>query len=101
MSSQSVACSDPEQHSFYGWALYVDAGARFRCVVQDLEPWLLVCDLVPTLGDRLLARKHESEFRRVVEALAATLEQDPRFGSVRWFTRQEYESSPEARGDRE
>jgi hypothetical protein len=100
MSSQTLCCSNPEQRSFYGWAFHVEVGARFQCVVQYVEPWLLICDRVPTIADRLFGRKHESDHRRVLEALGVALTRDPRFSSVKWFTREEFESSAEARGER-
>jgi hypothetical protein len=99
LSNSSLCCSGPEQHSFYGWAFYVNAGSQFRCVIQYVEPWLLICDPLLTVGDRLFPWRYRREHRRILEALATTLAQDPRFGCVTWHTRQEYESSSQLRGE--
>jgi len=96
LSRRGLDCSSPEQHSFYGWAFEVNTGTRFRCVLQFADPWLLICDSRVSLKDRLLGRRHHKEHKTVLDAINSVLQRDARFSAVKWFTREGYETSPEA-----
>ncbi len=100
LAGESVECSQPKPYSFYGWAFEAGSKTRARCVIQYLEPWLLICNHLPTVADRLLGRRAEAGLQEFLGALAQALQGDSRFSSVKWFTREEYEASPEARGER-
>ena len=83
-----LQCSPPEQHSFYAWKFIVAVqGQRVLCLVQDIQPWLLITESVGAL--RLLFWKRSvAAHRKVVEALARVMEDDKRFSEVVWISRQ-------------
>ena len=93
LERNGITCSDPKQHSFYGWEFDADCReVRVWCLIQ--AKWLFLTKARRSLADVVLWRKHEEEHREFLKVVHAVLHGDPRFGVVRWFTRQEYESFP-------
>ena len=92
LSQHGFDCSSPKQHSFYGWAFEINNG-RFQCVLQSIDPWLLICDVQLSLKDKLLRKKHSKEHKKVLDAINLVLQQDTRFNTINYFTYEEYKIS--------
>ena len=88
------------QHSFYGWAFEVGLPkAKAWCLLQGGEPWLLLIEerrhgLARLFG---IAASHGTD--PVLRAIDDALKHDGRFSSIRWFTKQEYESGAQGGAD--
>ena len=94
--------SEPEQHSFYGWAFFVsNRKASIRFLLQFPGPWLLLSeDRTPFL--RRLMGGTASVHRQTLEILNQSLAHDRRFRDMQWFTRIGYEKrNPASPGHRD
>jgi len=89
---EEVHCTQPEQHKFYGWSFSASRpGFEVFCVLQDIEPWLLIS--APRLGlwDRMTRRDYQEEHREFLTVLEAAIRSDSRFSTLRWFTPEEFD----------
>jgi hypothetical protein len=96
---RGVGCSEPAQHSFYGWQFDVCVGKRaVTFVLQGGNPWILIAQGQAS-ALRPLAGENDCEpLRHFLLAIQTLLAASSRFSSVRWFTRAEYEAGRRARG---
>lgn len=86
-------CSEPEQHSFYGWSFEVDhAGATIWCLLQYAEPWLVITECRTAVIARLLRPTQREKHAQVVDAIKTAMQQDSRFSAIRLWTKTEFES---------
>lgn len=88
-----IQCSDVYQHSFYGWgftAIYNKA--KFRCLLQVGEAWLLLFDQESSLATQLLGLEKQHEFEYLQEKVHHILKFAQQFSNTLWYTREDYES---------
>jgi hypothetical protein len=87
------ALSDVTQHSFYGWAFEIVLPKRTAwCLLQGGDPWLLLVEVRKRGLTGLFGSVVRNEVDSVLWAIDVALKGDTRFSSIRWFTKQEYES---------
>ena len=97
---RGTACTEPEQHGFYGWAFEVGQGSARICIVlQFAGPWLLIADPRRSIADRLLGRRRSDEVSSFLATLRDTLEADNRFRSIQWYTKAEYDRQERGPGN--
>ena len=79
--------TEPSQHSYYGRQIEIRTPeCRVECIVQDLDPWVLLT----TCKSRLFKRKEGDRFHvSVLSALVEGLEADERFTEVYWASRKQ------------
>ena len=93
LTAAGLSVSKVIQHSFYGWAWEVYLSkTRAWCLLQGGDPWLLLVEERGRGLARFFGATEPREVDRVLRALDATMKQDAKFSSIRWFTKQEYES---------
>jgi hypothetical protein len=96
LSTLGYECSEPEQHSFYGWCFDVCwERERFWLLLQGGDPWLLICERNPTILQRLFRRRDEGCFNSFLLAVDTALKADTRFTDIRWFSRDDFEAKRE------
>ncbi len=94
--AHGMQCTDPDQHSFYGWAFEAnDDGAAIWCLLQSPGPWLLITECRSAIVARLLNHGQRSKHECVIRCILDAMEADRRFSSIQVFTRAEYESRPQ------
>jgi len=97
LESRGFKVSEPEQHSFYGWAFDVcDEDLAVWFLLQFPGPWLLLSQDRTSLFRRLFSSGAVSRHRRILEILNDSLVQDNRFREIKWFSKQQFEKG----GDR-
>jgi hypothetical protein len=85
--------SEPEQHSFYGWAFIAsDDEFAFWFLLQFPGPWLLLSQDKTSLFRRLFSPKSLSRHRRMLEMLNDAMAHDVRFRNLQWFSKQQFEN---------
>jgi len=90
--------SNPEQHSFYGWAFIVsEKDTRIWFVLQYPDPWLLLSLNKTFFFKRLFSSRPASQHRRILEMLNDLLAHDSRFQKISSFTEEEYGESERKR----
>ncbi|HYD87878.1 MAG TPA: hypothetical protein VEA80_10410 [Vitreimonas sp.] len=83
LAEEGVPVFPPVQHSFYGWAFATKPKGALGFVLQYVDPWLLICENQGGVAP--------DEFIAMVHATHRALVSDPRFSSVQWFTRTEFD----------
>ena len=93
--------SEPEQHSFYGWAFVVseeDLAVWF--LLQFPGPWLLLSQVRTSLVRRFFSSRSVSRHRRILEILNDSLAHDNRFREIKWFSKKQFEEGGGRSGER-
>jgi hypothetical protein len=91
LEAKGIVCSEPEQHSYFGWAMEAPyRGIHIWCLLQFADPWVLVMEVRWSLTDWLFRRKHESEHLEFLRAVHEILTSNQHFSSIRWFTKEEH-----------
>ena len=99
LSARGWTCSQPAQHSFYGWTFAVSSTARRSVVlIQFPGPWLLQITRAPTVLSRFMGRPDDRADPALLAAVDSILSNDKRFSSVCWWHRADYESNNEGLG---
>jgi hypothetical protein len=82
-----------DQHEAYGWYFVAAAEEQLVwCMLQWSGEWLLIMKPEVPVLRRLLGRKVDEElYRRVRQAIHASVASLPSVARIRWFTRQEFE----------
>lgn len=93
IATQGLQVDGPHPYADYGWEIeaWRDAG-RFWFVFQRSDEWMLIAEERTGLLARLM-KKPRPDFETILSGLEASLNADPRFRSVRWFTREEFQKS--------
>lgn len=90
---QGLSVSEVSQYKFYGWAFEVIFPKHIAwCLLQSVGPWLLLVEARPRGWRRLVGDDVVQPLVITLTAINAALRGDDRFSSIRWFTKQEYES---------
>ena len=93
LGSMGHEVSEPMQHSFYGWAFEVHLPKRTEwCLLQGGSPWLLLVEERQSAWRRWLALSASADLQAVLRAIHQVLKADPRFSSVQWFGKRDYEA---------
>lgn len=93
LKNRGYRCSEPKQHSFYGWSFDVDCnGITVWCLLQFPGPWLLLSETRSPLFARLIGQRTHEAHIAVLKALSEAIKGDCRFSSVKWLTKSEYEA---------
>ena len=82
-----------DQHDSYGWYFVAAAEEQLVwCMLQWSGEWLLILKPEVPVFKRLLGRKvDEDSYRRVREAIHASVSSMREVSRIRWCTRREYE----------
>src|SRR5687768_10567303 len=92
LALRGFQCSDVEEYESFGWAFYVTVGrSDVFCLLQGMEPWLLISELNVGLRDMLSRKSVRATYAKVLEAIAGSLAAEPRVRVSGWFTRAEHE----------
>jgi hypothetical protein len=101
IKSGGLYATDVSQHSFYGWAFEVVFPKRkVWCLLQGGDPWLLLVEERRRGIKGLFGAMSSEELDTVLRTIDRALQQDSRFSSMRWFTKQEYECGCQGGADR-
>jgi hypothetical protein len=93
LRSAGLCPSEVTQYSFYGWAFQIVLPKlKAWCLLQGGDPWLLLVKERKRGLRWLFGSARSDELALVLRAIDTALRQDARFSSIRWFTRDEYES---------
>lgn len=94
LSMMGCACSEPTQHSFYGWSFNVTRDReRFWLLLQGRDPWLLICEPRRTILQRMFRVRDDDTFDSLLLTLYAALKADDRITHLRWYSREDYETN--------
>jgi len=92
LQGRGFKVSEPEQHSFYGWAFIVRVeDLAFWFLLQFPGPWLLLSQNRTSLFRRLFSSRSVSHHRRILETLNDSLVHDNRFREIKWFSKEQFE----------
>ena len=94
LREQGLEATDVVQHSFYGWQFTVirnNCHFWFLLQCSDTDEWLLLSQPRLSFIEKLTFKNTVSAHREVLTIVHECLNQDRRFGSIRWFTKSEYE----------
>jgi hypothetical protein len=84
LRASGAPCGDPSLRDYYGWELQAEfEGHRFLIVVQMVDDWILQCEPVSKL--------HVESASAILRLLAKCIDNDVRFGNVRWHFSTDFE----------
>jgi hypothetical protein len=82
-------CSDPAQHSFYGWSFSVQTvEGRAHVIIQYVDPWLMIVTKKPSLWKRLRGIPDDRVDSSLINVLDDILTMDDQISGVEWQTRE-------------
>lgn len=92
LMSVGLKCSDPQEHSFYGWEFEVKSDdICVSCLLQNPDPWLLMTEIHDSFINRFLVRNRDDHQRKILGEIHRVLENDRRFSAIKWLTEQEFD----------
>lgn len=95
----AVDCSDPKQHSFYGWSFTARAGVGGAWVLlQGGLPWLLICEPRRRLLSGVFGQTTELGCEKLLQTVDEIVRSDSRITEKAWYNEAEYRRKPRGPG---